>query len=350
MLPAALLPLLLATAPSMAMTFSHLDWELACDNTGTCRVAGYQTDEDEMAVSVLLERDAGPGTPVSGRLMLGQYDGDPFADVADAAVTLWIDDEPRGRVAVPEATGALSPTQIAAILPVLAGTGTIAFVADDGRRWSLSPHGSTAVLLKMDDAQGRVGTPGALVRKGTRDESTVPLARPMPEVRVPELPATSPEDVALVNDSEKLRDALDASLGPDDDCFDLLDPEAEVVPLEVVRLDDDKLLVSHVCWLAAYNSGRGYWVIDDLPPWNPVTVTTMGSEFADGTITGSHKGRGLGDCWSEYAWSWDGRRFVPTGHADTGMCKLVAPGGAWSLPTLVVKVERDGDISSHPPH
>lgn len=26
--------------------FRHQDWELACDNTGVCRAAGYQADDD----------------------------------------------------------------------------------------------------------------------------------------------------------------------------------------------------------------------------------------------------------------------------------------------------------------
>ena len=194
----------------------------------------------------------------------------------------------------------------------------------------------------MDDAQGRVGTRGALVKPGTRDEAAVPPPAPPPVVRIPPLTVRDGEDLQYVDDSEKLRDALDAALGEDDECFDLLDPDAPYTPLEVVRLSETKLLVSHRCWLAAYNAGRGYWVIDDEPPWNPVVVTTLGTDYADGTITASHKSRGLGDCWSEDAWSWDGTRFVPTASSSTGMCRFVAPGGAWSLPTRVVEVERAG--------
>ena len=109
-----------------------------------------------------------------------------------------------------------------------------------------------------------------------------------------------------------------------------------------MRLGEDRLLVSHRCWFAAYNAGHGYWVVDDEPPWNPVLVTTAGTDFADGTIFASHKGRGLGDCWSEDAWRWDGRAFVKTLESSSGMCRLVAAGGAWSLPTLVFDVERAG--------
>ena len=335
-------PALLLAAAFAGIHFAHHDWELACDNTGTCRVAGYQADDDEPAVSLLLERAAGAGAPVAARVMLGHYGEEPFAPGEDAAVTLWVAGTPQGRIALAHHIGELSAAQIEAVLPALVGDGAVALLADDGRRWALSPRGSTAVLLKMDDVQGRVGTRGALVRPGTRDESAVPAPVARPVVRVAPLLVREGEDLQYVDDSEKLRDALDAALGADDDCFDLLDPDATYTPLDVVRLSDDKLLVSHRCWFAAYNAGHGYWVIDDEPPWNPVVVTTSGTHFADGTITAAHKGRGLGDCWSEEAWAWDGRAFVKTLESDSGMCKLVAPGGAWPLPTFVADAIHSG--------
>ena len=51
--------------------FDHEDWQLVCDNTRTCRAAGYQSDAADMPVSVLLTRKAGAGTAVAGRVMLG---------------------------------------------------------------------------------------------------------------------------------------------------------------------------------------------------------------------------------------------------------------------------------------
>ena len=50
------------------------------------------------------------------------------------------------------------------------------------------------------------------------------------------------------------------------------------------------------------------------------------------------KGCGLGDCWSVAEWTWDGQTFVQGATWDTGMCRLIAPGGAWQLPTLVTTV------------
>ncbi len=51
-----------------------------------------------------------------------------------------------------------------------------------------------------------------------------------------------------------------------------------------------------------------------------------------------HKGRGLGDCWQLDSWTWDGEEFNHTDSRSTGMCRLIAPGGPWSLPTIVTDV------------
>ena len=49
------------------LSFEHGDWEVACDNTRTCRAAGYQSDDSDesLPVSVLLTRAGGAGTAVT---------------------------------------------------------------------------------------------------------------------------------------------------------------------------------------------------------------------------------------------------------------------------------------------
>ena len=39
-------------------------------------------------------------------------------------------------------------------------------------------------------------------------------------------------------------------------------------------------------------------------------------------------------------WTWDGNGFVHTASATTGMCKLIAAGGPWELPTIVTEVKK----------
>jgi hypothetical protein len=112
------------------------------------------------------------------------------------------------------------------------------------------------------------------------------------------------------------------------------------IELSVARLSKDKLLVWASCSMAAYNAGDAYWVINATAPYAPVLVTGSGSDYEAGTISSGQKGRGLGDCWNTEEWTWDGRQFVQTASASTGMCRLVAPGGAWHLPELVTDVRK----------
>ena len=70
------------------LSFSHNDWDLACDNTRTCRASGYQPEFDgdnkeQTPVSVLLEREAGPGASVTGQLKLGDYDYNETSPLKD---------------------------------------------------------------------------------------------------------------------------------------------------------------------------------------------------------------------------------------------------------------------------
>jgi hypothetical protein len=336
----SLLPLLLAL-PALAradalpgLYFTHADWELACDNTGTCRAAGYQADQARPPVSVLLTRKAGAHQPVSASLQLGQTDD---AAATPLALTLVIDGADAGKVTARDGQALLPPAMLAPLLDALRGTARIEWRAG-ARRWRLSGTGAAAVLLKMDAFQGRVGTRGALIKPGAGAETRVPPATPAPQVRAVFWAPTAARDSERVAGVQgaALRQALAATLTRADDyCPDLQDGADA---LSVWRLDATRLLVSTRCWLGAYNVGLGFWVIDAGGPFNPVLVTTAGSEADNPSITAEHKGRGIGDCHSSARWTWDGRRFVPSAASTTGMCKLVAAGGAWELPRIVSDV------------
>jgi hypothetical protein len=312
--------------------FTHHDWEVACDNTRTCRAAGYQVDGGEPAVSVLLERAAGPGQPVTATLQLGTYGG-AAPRPREHVVTMKIDGRALGPVAVdPQAlTGQLSAAQAQALLAALAGTGKVQWT-DGAATWALSGKGATAVLLKMDEFQGRIGTTGALARKGGKAENTVPAPPPIPEVSPASAGSTDMNlpPAARTALLRELRGTIKA-----DEC-NALAPDL----LTVLRLTTTKLLVHMPCWSGAYNEGVAYWVTNQAAPFAPVLVTLGASGYAAGTISSSQKGRGLGDCRASEEWVWDGRRFALTQAATTGMCRLVAPGGAWHLPTYVAKVTR----------
>ncbi|PPV06172.1 regulatory protein rpfI [Xanthomonas bromi] len=339
LLVAALLlsPTFVHAAPATSVDFTHDDWIIACDNTRTCRAAGYQPDEGEhLPVSVLLTRKAGAGEAVTAELMLGQYDEVKLP----ASLSLQIDRHNQGKLSLDSkhGTASLSSAQVAALLAALPRSSTIVAVGNDGRRWQLSDKGASAVLLKMDEFQGRLNTRGALVRKGNRDESAVLPPLPVPQVHEAKLVAAQAGDARL-GTLPALYQALRATLSADDECKGLDTSEASK-PLTITRLSSDKLLVSTGCWMGAYNVGTGLWVINARAPFAPTLVTLQASDLDGSTILASHKGRGLGDCYSQARWTWDGRRFVQTSKSTSGLCRLVAAGGAWELPTIVADVTK----------
>ncbi len=327
-------PAIALAAPATGVDFSHDDWTIACDNTRTCRAAGYQPDEgDHLPVSVLLTRKAGAGQAVTAELMLGQYDEIKLP----ASLKLQIDQRDLGKLELDgkSGTAVLSSPQVTALLAALTRSSKIVAIGNDGRRWQLSDRGAAATLLKMDEFQGRLGTRGALVRKGDRDEASVLPALPVPQVREAKLAAAQAGDARL-GSLPALYQALRATLPADEECKGLDAAE----PLTVTRLSSDKLLVSTDCWMGAYNIGTGFWVVNARAPFAPTLVTTHASDLDGSTILESQKGRGLGDCYSQAAWTWDGRRFVRTSKSSSGLCRLVAAGGAWELPTLVTEVKK----------
>ena len=130
---AAALLLPCAHAASLpGLDFSHNDWELVCDNTRTCRAAGYHGDDHEMAVSVLLTRRAGPHQPVTGQLQIGQYGENAVLDKLPSKFTLSlrINKQSFGQVAISKDSfvADLSARQVAALLAALPRNATIEFV------------------------------------------------------------------------------------------------------------------------------------------------------------------------------------------------------------------------------
>lgn len=335
-----LLALTILSAPLMAQesgaSFSHKDWEVVCDNTLTCRAAGYSAEEGTGG-SVLLTRQAGAGTAVSGKVMLSEIDAESDAPVP--RLTLWINDQPVGEVkSVKDGDGLLSDKQTRDIIAAVKGSGKVEFKGGPDP-FVLSGEGAYAVLLKMDDVQGRIGTPGALTKKGDKPESRVKAAVPAPVIhqikteKAQERPLTAPELAVL-------KPKLLATLSKDDWC-DRIQPseEQEAETISLTPLDNAHSLISALCWRAAYNEGYGYWMVDSKLAGKPELITVSGSDYGDGVIFMSQKGRGLGDCWGSASWIWDGETFRKSREATTGMCRYLRLGGTWDLPTWVTDVK-----------
>ncbi|WP_296942439.1 DUF1176 domain-containing protein [uncultured Massilia sp.] len=320
-----------------SVKFEHKDWELVCDNTRTCRAAGYRKETEDPGASILLTRLAGPNQPVRVELQLADDPDHP----PPASVRMTIGGRAAGVVRFEggASVATLSSAQVRALLPALLQDDPIVWTAGK-RSWTISTAGANAVLLKMDDFQGRVDTPGALVRTGAKAESSVLPPLPKPVVRATAVPKSQPQQIHLAPAQERQLIAELRKTLSEGDC-DLLESDGdEHAPFDIRPLSSDKLLVSHLCWRGAYNTGDGYWVTATKPPYSPVLVTTSATDYKDGTIGATQRGRGIGDCMAASSWVWDGRTFSQTLEQTSGMCRQIAAGGAWDLPTLVADVRR----------
>ncbi len=147
---------------------------------------------------------------------------------------------------------ALSTRQTVNIIAAVKGNGKVE-IKGGTDPFILSGEGAYAVLLKMDDVQGRIGTPGALTKNGDKPESSVRAAVPAPvvhllePVKAEERPLTAPELAVL-------QPKLLATLNEDNMC-DRIHPleEQEEEGIYLTPLDKAHSLISALCWGAAYN-------------------------------------------------------------------------------------------------
>ncbi len=329
-----------AAAGTDGITFSHLDWDLVCDNTRTCRAVGYNAAEGRGApVSLLLTRAAGPDQPVRAEFRTERLDDMP--DKLDAApLTMTIAGRPAGTLVArrDRPAGVLSRSQVDALLPALLaplpdGVGVLA-LSGPGGTWRVSGAGATAVLLKMDDVQGRIGTPGALVRKGSKAEAAVPPAPPAPVVAARPLPASFALPASRLS-------ALAAVLRREpagQDC-EGLDPAA---PLELSarRPSGGKMLVTALCHAGSRERVYALWIVNAAPPHAPVLVADDITDFSADKVRSVHA---MHECASREERSWTGSGFVLTRAYTSGQCAgRLFPYGAWELPAFVADVRLAG--------
>ncbi|BCU57159.1 DUF1176 domain-containing protein [Enterobacter kobei] len=345
-LPYTLAALTLLAAPVIAqengVSFSHKDWEMVCDNTLTCRAAGYSTEETEEGTggSVLLTRKAGPDSAVAGEVVLADTESDDNA--TSGTLMLWINDQPAGALkAAEDDRWTLTTAQTQALIKAVKGSGKVE-VKEGRTPFVLSGNGATAVLLKMDDVQGRIGTPGAFIKKGDKPESSVHAAVPAPVIQAVKVTPGETRTLSKA-DADALKPQLLATLNKDAQCDRLQPAEGDAQEgdgdITVTPLDARHVLASTLCWRGAYNEGYGYWVIANTPDAKPVLVTESATDYSDGVIAMGQKGRGLGDCWATASWVWDGTAFRLSHESTTGMCRYLRLGGTWDLPTWVADVK-----------
>ncbi|WP_347253539.1 DUF1176 domain-containing protein [Leminorella grimontii] len=326
-------PFLFAAQPE-GMSFSHKDWEMTCDNTRTCRAAGYGVEEGE--VSVLLTREAGAGKEVSAVVTFGTFDEQP---VSAESVTMVIYNKPKFTLTPgKEGEWLLTPKQVPELIEALIQSYRIVFYQGSKAR-ELSSSGVNAVLLKMDEYQGRLGTVGALIKKGNKDESGVLSAVTPPKIVAAPVYIESEEKPFPQDRLAALWPTLSKTLLDEDSCFSSNKDEASSKEnLRIIVLDKEHSLIKGACWMAAYNYGNAYWLVDSELKTTPTLINTDITFYGNGVLMSSQKGRGVGDCWSHDEWVWDGEKFQKSQSYDTGACRAISAGGTWQLYSWVTDV------------
>lgn len=311
------------------LSFQHKDWELACDNTHTCRAAGYSAQWG--GLSVLLTREAGAKGELNAELAISEVDDRAPAAPTDGLITLRINGEVLGTV---KERTPFSQPQTTALVRAIKGTGKVVF------EWSkhqepLSGAGAYAIFLKMDEFQGRLNTSTALTKQGSLPTTTIPPALAAPVIHAGAVaadnlsrPLTKPE---LQSIQAWLKQQVNEDVCPSAD-------ENQEDGL-LYPLNQERALVRLPCWLAAYNDGSAFILIDtNLDTSTATLISTDANGYGEGELSASHKGRGIGDCFSFESWIWDGKTFVQSEKSTTGSCRMIALGGTWQLPTLTSRV------------
>ncbi len=311
-----------------AQSFEGKDWQLVCDNTRVCRVAGYSAEGSDAPVSVLLARAAGVGAPVFAELQLAAMDAH---SVRPASVVLEIAGRPAGTIRLDRNNHAELPAAVAApLLKAVVGGSAVAFAAGK-MTWRLSGDGGVDMLLKMDEVQGRSGRPSALVRKGTLSDADVASAMAIPRFEAARVPAATQQG------DDALAVRVLATIQSNPDC-PLLDDGAAQAKARLWHLDANRLLVSQACRMATNGGGTGFWTANQRPPYDARPITYSAADFDGSTLAARASATPAGDCGNIQSWTWNGFRFEPTYVATGGLCRGVKAGGAWELPSVVSDV------------
>ena len=332
--------LLLTLLPVAAMATSikgignYQDWDLVCDNTGTCRMAGYQ-DESSDPVSILFTRAAGENAAVEGKFTILPF-GETDRDVqVGQDIEIWLNGKSLGTVKhiSDDAPDKLTEEQTKALLSGLKKESEIRLTYGK-TTLKVSDKGAAAAMLKMDEFQQRLNTPSALIRQGQEKHAVL---APKVEPKIDAVSVNNRKTIELKHGEKQFNHVLALLRKAHDGC---VDEDLESQDITIYPLTHNKVLAEALCFKGAYQSTNYYAVLDDkLSKVEQVLAEQYNEAGYDekqgyAFVRGSYKGRALGDCLAGQDAVWNGKIFIRTSHWTTGSCKGL-PGGTWQLPTFV---------------
>ena len=331
--------LLLTLLPVAAMATSikgignYQDWDLVCDNTGTCRMAGYQ-DESSDPVSILFTRAAGENAAVEGKFTILPF-GEADHDVqVGQDIEIWLNGKSLGKVKhiSDDAPDKLTEEQTKALLSGLKKESEIRLTYGK-TTLKVSDKGAAAAMLKMDEFQQRLNTPSALISQGQEKHAVL---APKVEPKIDAVSVKNRKTIELKHGEKQFNHVL-ALLRKANSCDD---EDITSQDITLYPLTQNKVLAEALCVRGAYQGTNYYAVLDNkLSKVEQVLAEQYNRAEYDekqgyAFVRGTYKGRGIGDCWSSQDAVWNGKIFIRTSEWTTGSCKGF-PGGAWQLPTFV---------------
>ena len=324
----------MAASTSIKGMGNYQDWDLVCDNTGTCRMAGYQ-DESSDPVSILFTRAAGENAAVEGKLTISPF-GEADRDVqVGQDIEIWLNGKSLGTVKhiSDENPDKLTEAQTKALLSGLKKESEIRLTYGK-TTLKVSDKGAAAAMLKMDEFQQRLNTPSALICKG-QEKHAVLAPQPAPKI---EVVSVNNRKTTELKRGEKQYDNVLALLRKANSCDD---EDITSQDITLYPLTQNKVLAEALCVRGAYQSTNYYAVLDDkLSKVEQVLEDQYNFAYYDEKLNaliveGSYKSSGLAESWYGYEAAWNGKTFITTAEHTSGSSKGFI-GGAWGgLPTFV---------------
>lgn len=301
-------------------TKTFRDWFAVCDNGNDCMAFGPAAENGTGWVRVHMP----PGPDARPDVMAGFWPDD--GEFGKSPVRVQIDG--RSFATAPFQDGdqdAVLSDPAAAVTALVAGRSMTLGLGSETQAMNL--NGATAALLWIDERQGRLDTVTALVRKGARPATAVPLAPRLPLVApAPEMPRdqigeigpTLPASIEAMAEAKACR--------ADTAHFEGIQKE-----VQSARLDASTELWGMPCYVGAYNTGTRYFLTGPGGV-RPRVLSFRGTGEAEDILTNAEysphtrtigqfaKGRGLGDCGVASTWTWTGRAFVLSEESVMGEC------------------------------
>lgn len=311
-----------AAAPQLAEPRTFQDWIVGCDNGRACHAIALATFEDgnDGWLTLGLRRAAG---------------GD-----AEPVITISAREEPCGatlvadgrrlpvRIIEAQTCSIVHPADVPALVQALRAANTLeAFDAEGRSLGNVSLRGASAAMLFIDEAQGRLDTETALVRRGARPASAVPAPPPLPIVPVPPRAEDGPLQLDAARVTALRRQTgctIDEVGGPDE--FDAV-PLAPGKTLVLLACGTGAYNLSSVVLIAEQQGSRiavapaPFDVADVLQEANQPILVNAEWDGENRVLHDFPRGRGIGDCGTRSRYVWDGSRFRLIHRETMGECR-----------------------------